>query len=86
MTLFKKYITHNTFFPEADDQAGSDGRILFKKPVKNASSEAVNVTSSSSRKEEVSLHSKSKKRSDMKQVKNSSLLSFDDADEEADDE
>ncbi|XP_040209069.1 uncharacterized protein KIAA1143 homolog [Rana temporaria] len=66
-----------------DDPVPADGKILFKKPVKrptNSKFSGINSTSSKRKKPEESQESSSK--SSQKQVRNSSLLSFDEEDED----
>lgn len=66
-----------------DDPGPADGKILFRKPVKrttNSKFSGINSTSSKKKKPEESQESSSK--SSQKQVRNSSLLSFDEEDED----
>ncbi|NP_001088167.1 uncharacterized protein KIAA1143 homolog isoform X2 [Xenopus laevis] len=75
----KQQIKENTKDEEA---APSDGKILFKKPVKRLSGDTtsgVNACSTKKKKQEDTKESSGTK-SSQKQVKNSSLLSFDDED------
>ncbi|CAI9537243.1 unnamed protein product [Staurois parvus] len=66
-----------------DDPVPADGKILFRKPVKRTTDSkfsGINATSSKKKKPEENQESSSK--SSQKQVRNSSLLSFDEEDED----
>ncbi|XP_018426824.1 PREDICTED: uncharacterized protein KIAA1143 homolog [Nanorana parkeri] len=67
-----------------DDPVPADGKILFRKPVKRTTDNrfsGLNATSSKKKKPEENQESLSSKPS-QKQVRNSSLLSFDDEEED----
>ncbi|KAM5156747.1 uncharacterized protein KIAA1143 homolog [Mantella aurantiaca] len=66
-----------------DDPVPADGKILFRKPIKRTTDSkfsGINATSSKKKKPEENQESTSK--SSQKQVRNSSLLSFDEEDED----
>ncbi|MEE6465804.1 hypothetical protein FKM82_006704, partial [Ascaphus truei] len=67
-----------------EEAAPADGKILFKKPEKRSSSDkfpGINASSSKKKKQEEKTDSSSSKPTH-KQVRNSSLLSFDDDEED----
>lgn len=70
----------NTYIFVLDEQRPADGKILFKKPAKRSSDKFEGITASSSSKKKKNEEEK-KKESGVK-VKNSSLLSFGDDEEE----
>ncbi|XP_028282285.1 uncharacterized protein KIAA1143 homolog [Parambassis ranga] len=75
---------------EKDDEAPPDGKILFKKPAKRSSSDKFQgITASSSKKKKSSAVEKDEEEEKKdgkpgKKIKNNSLLSFGDEDEEED--
>uniref|UniRef100_A0A8C5QFI5 DUF4604 domain-containing protein n=1 Tax=Leptobrachium leishanense TaxID=445787 RepID=A0A8C5QFI5_9ANUR len=69
---------------QGEEAAPADGKILFKKPVKRSSGDklsGINISSSKKTKPEESKDSSNSK-SSQKQVRNSSLLSFGDDEDE----
>lgn len=68
------------FFYVPDEQPPADGKILFKKPAKRSSDKFEGITASSNSKKKKS-ENEEKKESGVK-VKNRSLLSFGDDEEE----
>ncbi|XP_072268375.1 uncharacterized protein KIAA1143 homolog [Pyxicephalus adspersus] len=64
-----------------DDSISADGKILFRKPVKRITDSGVNATSTKKKKSEENQESSSSK-SSQKPIRNSSLLSFDEEDED----
>ncbi|XP_036886383.1 uncharacterized protein KIAA1143 homolog [Sturnira hondurensis] len=71
---------------KADEEpASADGRIMYRKPVKRSPDEKYSGLTASSKKKKTSEHEVNKqepvKKNSQKQVKNSSLLSFDSDDE-----
>lgn len=65
-----------------DEQPHTDGKILFKKPEKRTSDKFEGITASSSKKKKRENDGKKKDSQPGVKVKNSSLLSFDDEEEE----
>ena len=61
------------------DDAPADGKITFKKPVKRQSENDTDLNPSTIKKNK---EEKKKKKSGSKEIKNSSLLSFDEDDDE----
>lgn len=75
-----------TFVFAADEEpASADGRIMYRKPVKRSSDEKYSGLTASSKKkktkEDEADEQDSVKKNSQKQIKNSSLLSFDSEDE-----
>ncbi|KAG7336204.1 hypothetical protein KOW79_000897 [Hemibagrus wyckioides] len=66
---------------DKDEQPPADGKILFKKPAKRSSDKFEGITASSNSKKKKSENEEKKKESGVK-VKNRSLLSFGDDEEE----
>ncbi|KAK2090982.1 hypothetical protein P7K49_030266 [Saguinus oedipus] len=67
-----------------EEPASADGRILYRKPVKRPSNEKCSGLTASSKKKkshEDEINQDSVKKNSQKQIKNSSLLSFDNEDE-----
>jgi len=74
------------FFGADEEPPSADGRIMYRKPVKRSSDEKHSGLSASSKKkktkEEDEINKQdSVKKNSQKQIKNSSLLSFDNEDE-----
>ncbi|XP_026769635.3 uncharacterized protein KIAA1143 homolog [Pangasianodon hypophthalmus] len=67
-----------------DEQPPADGKILFKKPAKRSSDKFEGITASSKSKKKKSENEEEKKKESGVKVKNSSLLSFGDDEEEED--
>lgn len=74
------------FFGADEEPPSADGRIMYRKPVKRSSDKKYSGLSASSKKkktkEEDEINKQdSVKKNSQKQIKNSSLLSFDNEDE-----
>lgn len=74
------------FFGADEEPVSADGKIMYRKPVKRSSDEKYSGLSASSKKkkakEEDEINKQdSLKKNSLKQIKNSSLLSFDNEDE-----
>ncbi|XP_063308180.1 uncharacterized protein KIAA1143 homolog [Pelobates fuscus] len=66
-----------------EESSPADGKILFKKPVKRSSGDKFSgINSSSSKKQKPEESKDLSSKSSQKQVRNSSLLSFDDGEDE----
>ncbi|KAG1936588.1 uncharacterized protein KIAA1143 homolog [Pimephales promelas] len=68
---------------DTDEQPPSDGKIVFKKPVKRSSDKFKGITASSSKKKKSEDGDKKESKAGVK-VKNNSLLSFGDDDDDED--
>ncbi|KAG8521616.1 hypothetical protein J0S82_005787 [Galemys pyrenaicus] len=70
---------------KADEEAPADGRIMYRKPEKRSSNEKYSGLTASSKKKKTNEEEMNKqdsvKKNPQKQIKNSSLLSFDNEDE-----
>lgn len=78
----KSFIKVNASF-SLDEQPPSDGKIIFKKPVKRSSDKFEGITASSSKKKKNEDGEKKESKAGVK-VKNNSLLSFSGDDDEED--
>uniref|UniRef100_A0A803K7F6 KIAA1143 n=1 Tax=Xenopus tropicalis TaxID=8364 RepID=A0A803K7F6_XENTR len=79
----KEQIKENS---KGEEAAPSDGKILFKKPVKRLSGDKISGINASStkKKKQEDIKETSSTNASQKQVRNSSLLSFDDDDDNDD--
>ncbi|XP_023371690.1 uncharacterized protein KIAA1143 homolog [Otolemur garnettii] len=71
-------------FCSEEEPAPADGRIMYRKPVKRPSDEKYSGLTATSKKKKINedeINQDSVKKNSQKQIKNSSLLSFDDEDE-----